>query len=280
MKYCIDYTPTSHSLSEVDEINVPFSKDDLLTLIDFLEKHQAPQRVNIYIKDIESMKMIDKLIRIKKENLNFNFALKLAFYDKETVDLEKIKNANIDFYFETYITEWEKLLEILELGVSDVFLTEDICFDLKRASNIIHKYNSKVRLFPNVSQKSWNKMPALKTFFIRPEDVDSYEKYVDILEFYGDRKKHDVYYKIYNKDKKWFGDLEELIIDLKYSLDSRFVIPRFGEKRITCQRKCLKGEKCNICEKIERLSKTLKNANILVKIDNKEEKEDGERTRE
>lgn len=274
MKYCVDYTPTSQVLTQVDEINIPFNKDDLLVVIDFLNNHQFPQRVNIYIKDIESMKMIDKLIRIKNENPNFNFALKLAFYDKDIVNLDKIKEAKIDFYFESYVSEWEKLLEILELGVSDVFITEELCFDLKRVSNIAHQYNVKLRVFPNVSQKSWDNMPALKSFFIRPEDVEEYSDYIDILEIYGDRKKQEIYYKIYSKDKKWFGDLGELIIGLNYSLDSRFTIPRFGEKRTTCQRKCLKGEKCKICEKIEKLSKTLEKANILVKI-NKEDKENG-----
>lgn len=278
MKYCIDYTPTSQALEQVDEINIPFNKDDLLVVIDFLNNHPTPQRVNIYIKDIESMKMIDKLIKIKKENPNFNFALKFAFYDEE-INIDKIKEAKIDFYFEVYISEWEKLLEVLNLGVSDVFITEELCFDLKRVASIVHQNNAKIRVFPNVSQKSWKNLPALKTFFIRPEDLSSYEPYIDVLEMYGDRKKHEIYYKIYSKDKKWFGDLSELIIDLDYPLDSRFVIPRFGEKRINCQRKCLKGERCKICEKIERLSKTLKEAKILVRMD-KEEKKDGEGSRE
>lgn len=278
MRYCVDYTPTSQVLTQVDEINIPFNKDDMLTLIDFLSQHIAPQRVNIYIKDIESIKIIDKLIKIKKEYPNFNFAFKFAYYYEE-IDFNKIKEAQIDFYFEKYISNWEELLEILSFDVSDVFITEELCFDLKRVADIAHANNTKIRVFPNVSQKTWKDLPALKTFFIRPEDLDMYEEYIDVLEIYGDRKRHEVYYKIYSKDKKWFGDLNELIIDLNYSLDSRFVIPRFGEKRISCQRKCLKGEKCNICEKIERLSKTLEKANILVRI-NKEENKDGERSRE
>ena len=77
--------------------------------------------------------------------------------------------------------------------------------------------------------------------------------------------------KIY-KDKKWFGKLKEIIPNFDSELDSRFIIPHFAKQRIKCGKKCLKGGKCKICERIEQLSKTLEKSNLLVKIENKEER--------
>ena len=76
----------------------------------------------------------------------------------------------------------------------------------------------------------------------------------------------DLYYNIYNSNL-WFGDLKEIIIGFDISLDSRFVVPRFAEKRIRCGRECLKGGNCQICFRIDELSKSLEKAGLMIKID-------------
>ena len=272
MKYCIDYTPNSSKLDKVNEINIPFNKDKILTLIDFLKNH-TNQRVNIYIKDIEEClqyKIIEKMVKIKEEHPEFNFSLKFALYDSK-LPIKILQKAKIDFFFEVYISQWETLLEILNLNVSDIYITGDLGFELDKVAEVAHKNNTKIRVFPNVSQKSWVKMPAIKTFFIRPEDIEAYEGFIDVLEIYGDRKKHDLYYEIYAEDKEWYGKLSEIILELNLDLDSKYTIPRFGERRLKCNRECFKGGKCQICERVEELSKTLEKANLVVKID-KEDK--------
>ena len=80
----------------------------------------------------------------------------------------------------------------------------------------------------------------------------------------------DVYYRVYSKDKKWFGQLNELIIDFNSDIDNKYIIPRFAEKRIKCDRKCLKGGLCSRCDRIEELSSSLEKSGLIVKIDNKE----------
>ena len=132
-------------------------------------------------------------------------------------------------------------------------------------------------MFPNVAQSSWEGTAALKKFFIRPEDVDAYEPYIDTFEFWDDsdeyrnHQKHMniVLHHIYAIDKKWFGKLNEIIYGLDCDIDSRFTIPRFAEMRIKCNKKCMKGGSCNICDNIYDLSKTLEKAEIMVKIDKK-----------
>jgi hypothetical protein len=58
-------------------------------------------------------------------------------------------------------------------------------------------------------------------------------------------------YKIYAIDKKWYGNLKELIQDLWITFDNRNVIDIFGPARATCGRRCLKGVNCNICSRVQ-----------------------------
>ena len=61
-----------------------------------------------------------------------------------------------------------------------------------------HVKNIQIRVFPNVAQ-SRSEIPAIKQFFIRPEDLNAYEPYVDIYEFYrvNSSINTDVLYEIY-----------------------------------------------------------------------------------
>ena len=89
-------------------------------------------------------------------------------------------------------------------------------------------------------------------------------------------KKQEIFYKIYSK-QEWFGSLNEIIYELNEELDSRYIIPRFAEKRIRCKKECLKGGKCQICDRIKELSHTLEEAHIIVDYNNKEDLNNGNR---
>ena len=187
---------------------------------------------------------------------------------------ERLKEHKIPFFFNELIIDWDVLNGILDLGVTDVYIVENLCFELDAVAAKVHSNNTNIRVYPNVAQSSWKNTPSLKKFFIRPEDIDTYEEYVDTIEFWDgkvENQKHMewIFQKVYTKDKKWFGPLKEIIYDFDGDLDSRFVIPRFAEMRIRCGKKCQKGGKCNICGTVEDLSKTLEKAEIMVKIDKK-----------
>lgn len=118
-----------------------------------------------------------------------------------------------------------------------------------------------------MAQSSFSETVALKKFFIRPEDTDIYSQYIDIFEFYNVDEKLDTYYKIYAIDKKWFGQLNEIIIDFNSDIDNKYIVPRFLEMRYKCGKKCFKGGHCRRCEVIEELSSSLEQSELVVKID-------------
>lgn len=277
MKYCIDYNKKSKILDKVDEINIVYNLKDT-TLLEFLLTNKE-KRVNICIEDLDIEKQltaIEKIKDIKNSNENLQLFIRLQNINDDLI--KKIKEYNLPFYINLRVNNWDTFRGLIDLGVSDIYITEDLCFNLLSVSSIAHSNRVQLRTFPNVAQSQWNSMDSLKKFFIRPEDIDTYSMYIDVVEFFGDIDKTEVLYKIYAIDKKWMGRLDEIIIGFDGDLDSRFILPKFASYRTNCRKKCLKGGTCHICEAIEELSKTLADKGFMftIKKENAELKEEEE----
>ena len=160
-----------------------------------------------------------------------------------------------------------------------MYIAEAMGFELAAIAEIVKPYGAKIRVYPNVAQASRRETKGLMKFWIRPEDIEIYEKYIDVCEFFYDEyEKQEIYYKIYKDDKKWLGDLSELIIGLESGFDSTCIVPRFAHKRTKCGRACMKGDKCKMCHRVIELAKTLKKTPMRVTIDTEREDLNGERS--
>jgi hypothetical protein len=234
-----------------------------------MQEHKD-QRINLFIKDEadfiknNSIKFFNAL---KKEHPELDFAFKLTEYYISKEVYEIIHNSEIKHkvFFSDFVDNWDTLWGFLFLGVSDIYIVEELGFELNQVAEAAHAYGTQVRVFPNIAQSSWTKTPALMKFFIRPDDVETYEPYVDVMEFLGKEDSIETYYKIYAIDKAWFGPLKEVIIGFDGEIDSRFILPIFAEWRIRCGKRCLKGHPCKICKSIEDLSMVLKEKNLMIK---------------
>ena len=277
MKYCINYSNKSHIIDKVDEILIRYDKNKILELFtQFIPAH-LNQRVIVQLMEENNIDTIvnnlKKIISIYNENKDIKFDIQLPFYNQKF--MEELKDTNLKYFFKVAANSWDKFTGLISQNVSDIYITDELAFELDKVAEIAHKNNIKVRIYPNVAQSRWDKLSDILKFFIRPEDIEIYESYVDVCEFYGDKAQQiDTYYKIYQEDKKWFGDLQEIIIGLDSKIDSRYIIPRFAEKRIKCGKDCLKGGKCEMCKRILDLSEQLENAHLIVQID--KEKEENE----
>lgn len=261
MKYCIDYHKTLKNAKKADEFTINYTKKNDV-LIDFLEKFKD-KRVNLAISDsltYPELKLL-KTIRDAYPNLYLRFEV----YDSDRI--EDIVECGVPFFFGNRVNNWDEFLGLIDLGVTDIYIIEELCFELDKVAPIAHEAGVQIRVYPNIAQSRWRDTPDIKKFWIRPEDIDSYEEFIDVCEFFGAEQQIMTFLKIYKEDKRWFGLLSELIIGLKSDLDSRFIIPRFAEKRIKCGKECLKGGKCQMCERVISLSKTLKNADLIVEIE-------------
>ena len=279
MKYCFNYIRRSDSLHLLNEINIKFNPKDLKPLFKYMKEHDY-QRVNAKISkinDIFDNNLIDDFVDFKKENPKIDFAVIIPEYDLNIA--EYCKQKEIKFFFDVVVRDWETFNAFIEAGVSDIYLVEQMMFEIKTAAPAAHKKGVAIRTFPNIAQKKYDTTNSLKSFFIRPEDVFLYEGLVDVMELYLiDEINQDVLLDIYRDDKQWFGPLREIIIGLDSSINGKYVIPRFGERRLGCNRKCFKGARCDVCETVESLGENLKKAGLLIQYMSKEEKEDGKRT--
>lgn len=276
MKYCINYSNKSHIIDKVDEILIRYDKNKILELFtQFIPAH-LNQRIIVQLIEEDNIDTIvnnlKKIISIYNENKDIKFDIQLPFYNQKFI--EELKDTNLKYFFKAAANSWDKFTGLISQNVSDIYITDELAFELDKVAEIAHKNNIKVRVYPNVAQSRWDKLSDILKFFIRPEDIEMYEPYVDVCEFYGDKAQQiDTYYKIYQEDKKWFGDLQEIIIGLDSKIDSRYIIPRFAEKRIKCGKDCLKNGKCEMCKRILDLSEQLENAHLIVQIDKKKEED-------
>lgn len=267
MKYCVDFKKDFKYLNEIDELTINYRPEDK-TLIDFLLLYKN-KRININIEKPEeflSKNCIKDFDMIKKAYPDIDFAFKIPY---NTELIEKINGYK--FFFKDFVNDLDILNACIKYEVSDIYIVENLGFELLTIGNFLHKNNIRVRVFPNVAQSKCSKTPALKKFFIRPEDINIYEPYVDVMEFFEKPEPESIetYYKIYAIDKKWFGKLNELILsfDSKEEIDSRHILPSFAKYRLNCGKRCFKTGNCNICYAIKNLAQTLEKEHIIIKSD-------------
>lgn len=268
MKYCGRFS-NKIKMSVFDEISILYDRQDR-QLITYLQEH-TNQRTILIVKDLIDFEQAEewkKLNAIQEKYPEFNFAVCFGepkkFEEAPDALQHCIGNLQIPFFTGDVVVNFDQLHYLCGLGVCDVYLGEDICFDLKRAKTICERTNTQIRAFPNVGQCSVKSGPALKKFFIRPEDVEEYSDCIDTLEFWGPLDRQVTLHKIYTKGE-WFGDLKELFLDFNLSFDSRCIMPGFAYARKTCGRKCMRGDHCTICDSVYSISKKLGEKHIILK---------------
>lgn len=263
MNICIEYKKNFKYINEINEFTINVSEEHLKTehraksLKEFLIKYKN-KRINIRLKNNQSLDsslleedFINAAIPffsnlIKEYNLKLFFIINKSHY-------HKFKKEGLNYFFElTQAYDWDIFTGLIVMGVSDIYVTNSLGFDLKNVSKIAKKYKIKLRTYPNVCQSSFylNKN-NFKNFWIRPEDLEYYSQYIDTFEFWNKEliANIDLLYKIYIKDQKWDGNLQNIIQGLQKPLDSRNINNEAFRIRSYCEKKCLKGFDCFICDR-------------------------------
>ena len=263
MKYCVPYFKGFQYINEVDEIEIIFHDNDL-TFIERLINKEFNNRIIIRVEDIQLFQENSRLALFQQLKLvhEVDFKLKFENYNPEYDELfQEIKDSNIPFFFDIKAGGLDVFYGLMELGVSDIYIVNELGFSLGKLGPIAHAAGISIRVFANFAQDSWGINPGIKSFFIRPEDIQYYESYVDVVEFMGElSSEFEVYYKIYGIQNKWEGNLDDLIIGLNTAepVDNKTMVPEILPKtRLTCQKGCLVGKKCSLCELYLDVSKTL-----------------------
>lgn len=268
MSLCINYcAPDMDYIDVAPEIKIKLNaKDD--TLKEFVEKH-ANQHIYITIDEnfFKNKKEAKRLQEIKELD-NWSLILPVELIQEKDnpnnidhVKLNAIQDICSRYIFSDKVGGWEILQFILSLNPSEVYITNILGFDLPNVKKACA--GVKIRVYANVAQAAWNGLPAIKKFFIRPEDVQIYEQYVDSIEFIGDAPIQEVCYKAYSRGS-WHGDLSEIIIGLGDSLDSRRLPQYFGILRADCKKRCLMGGRCSSCRSMVNFAQRMEKTNTQI----------------
>ena len=256
MHSCIEWRKGFKYLPQIDQFNIDY-KNKEIKLHQFLDKYAQSQRVNIRLPidyKKEDIELLESAYHDK--HYNIDIVLKDVYYANE------LKKHGTPFYFSEPCYDWDQLKANISLGVSDVFISGTLGFELDKVSAIAKANNVKIRCYANITQ-SWgaNWGDGFKGFYIRPEDVDFYDQYVDIIEFYNSVDKQNVLYEVYFKDKEWNGNLREIIQGLTLDINNYYILgSEFARRRSQCGKKCLKGNRCELCDRLVELAKNLEDS--------------------
>ena len=268
MRYAIPFTRKFKYWDQPNiEININY-KPKIKQLNTFISQYPN-KRINLLITDLSDLDRDIEIIKALREKYpQSDLVMRLPVYKKELE--EKLVLNELPHFYDQIVTTWDKFNGFLTLKVTDIIIGEEIAFSAKILSTNAKKNHISLRFFPNVCQSSWDDENPLTSFFVRPQDIDFYEPYFDVCEFYiswEQRHQFNPVYKSYAIDKKWFGQLKTLIVGFNQDDDNKYFIPEFGIRRLNCNKRCNKvlEPRCHFCQRVAETAKILEKNKLMVR---------------
>ena len=241
MKYCLHAQVDREYLDKADELKVIWEKRDIIPEI--FEQYPGKDVIlecfeqELQEKDIEDLKIFKGLSRGHFRVCCANWKL--------------FRDLDIPYYVGYPITDAFTLNGLLRAGVTDVVIAGPLLFDLEGIWKTLgDDVDVQFRVMPNVAYTDG--LPhenGVIGSWIRPEDIEAYGNLFDVIEFEDTRDKvrEQALYRIYAEDKKWLGQLKDLITNLDYAGDNAYIPVGMSLHRIDCHQRCLTGSNCRIC---------------------------------
>ena len=247
MKYCLSSRQTAEWLKKANQIKVEFR--DRRIIPDLVEDYPEAEIVLEFplIRDDEfNWKEIKDYEILAKG--------KLICCVRSTEDIFQCIAQQIKKYFYGYpIATAYDLAAFANLGVYYFVLDAPLFFKM---TFIKEKYGIPVRAAANIAYRdALMRKDGVCGTWIRPEDVEKYEPYVDAIFFDSvELDKERTLFHIYAENKNWPGDLKDLIINFNHDGVNRLILDSLGEMRLNCGQRCFEGKPCQACYKALQLA--------------------------
>ena len=268
MNFAIPFTRKFNYFNQPNvEINIHY-KPKVKELDDFISKY-SQKRINLIFQEGEFDKERDLPLTeaFREKYPQCELVMRMPVYSRQIQSL--LAQKQLPHYYYILANRWGIFNGLLNTSVTDIYISEDLCFSLDIIQQKVKDTNKKIRTFCNVCQTTWPEEESLRTFFIRPEDIFLYNKYIDVVEFFeADKNSLNTLYNLYNKGERWAGPLREIIKGFKGDTDSYYLFSRFGEKRLDCGKRC-NVSNCSFCVQAASLADTLKQNQIGIFYKNK-----------
>lgn len=247
---------------EIQEFNLKFdpNENSFDTLIEFIQKF-SDKIVNIEYRNGIDVKTAAALAKVGD---NVRFRLKAEDIQKS----DRLFSRGCKFFFDSSMAagSWMELYQMVNQHcVCSVYICDDLVYELDKVSAFCHEHDVKVRMVLNRAPLT---QPVKQDMWIapmyRPQDIPVLEKYgVDVVEFDCgspyDFKQLAVLYKVYIKDKDWYGQLGEINPDFKdRDIPCRGFPVMLADKRSICGLRCLRGGHCRTCRNLVTVAQDLR----------------------
>ena len=233
------YSATNKDLNP-DELRT--MSNQLGRIIEYLRIHPET-RVVIQYNSKDSIDVLEnELSKLSIVTTNYTVST------KGFLQLKLLLHHGIPAYLDFPVTDWETFSNLLDIGVTDILIDGPLFFDMDTISK--RKGNVKIRVRPHASvNASLSFDDNENSAFIRPEDVDSYAPFIDILEILCDSKEtEETVFNIY-KRKSFNSDLSLLIKQLNINVPNPYIYPKFASLRLNCKQVCKREPgRCEACK--------------------------------
>ena len=240
MKYCLSSRQSHEYLNKADEIKVKYRDRDII--YDFSQKYPTATIILEMPLNHEGVNWAE--INNYERVTEGRFILCLANLN----DVRFCKIGGHKFYYGFPVGSFYELQSLKELGVCYFKLGTPAFFMLDR----VKEMGVPVRAVPNVCHDAYFPHEnGICGQWIRPEDIGTYDEYVDTFEFEdADLEKERALYRIYHDDGKWPGDLNLLFTNFNYSAINRFLptTDTMVKRRVVCGQRCQQMKPCGLCE--------------------------------
>lgn len=217
---------------------------DFRAIPEYIEKY--PDKALILELENELPKDFDwEVIKAYTEKLNGNFYCAVSNFT-QIVDCEK---AGTKYYYRYPANSLFEVNTFVGYGVSYILVGTPLMFNLKNVA----KYSIPLRFMPNLAYEPYlYRKDGIIGGWVRPEDMDTYGKYLAVAEFYAPKSldQESALFHVYAENKTWPGNLNLLIEGLNINFDNRILYDadNFAIRRMECKQKCLNGKTCHYCE--------------------------------
>lgn len=231
MRYAVDYfdgIETKILFEKVDEIHFYWSYKNL---VEFATAH--PQKTMVYHPEYSS-DLPESLYNSLPDNVIVAFEA-----DKFTVwDCEIFNKDGKKFYIDEAITSFENATRAKELGACRLNIAGALFFQMDKVKAyelpimVDPRHFNYVDDFPGI-------LDGPSAHWIRPEDVEMYENYIDTIYFEEvDENRLNALIRIYKDEKKWAGPLNMLIPYVDESVYNRMLNSELTARRLNCGQVC------------------------------------------
>ena len=240
MNICLSSRQQKELLKKANQIKVQYR--DKASIPDLIFEYPE---ATIVLEHIENSEL--NWDELNKWNILSKNKLILCLADIKNVI--KANEYNIKSYLGWLVNDYETLQALLKVGVYYVRIAGPLFFELEKVKSL----GARVRATPNVAfEDGIPRENGIFGYWIRPEDLDCYNDYIDTIEFNSeyDLKRESALYRIYVEEKNWPGELSLLIKDLNYPVVNRLIHKDLASKyRINCRQRCQQGAQCTICKR-------------------------------